>query len=101
MEAPLGQCLVLPPQLPHTPAATARAAVSLPPLDLWCVDNSLGTFLAATSNHPSSGLAYDLRNPVGLSPAALVDMGAAQYVQGGGSIDGRPAPSRSAARARP
>lgn len=55
VECPLGECLRLPPLLPAAPAAAAQAKAQLPPADLWCVDSSLGTFLASTPDHPLPG----------------------------------------------
>eukprot|EP00887_Chlorella_sp_A99_P001951 scaffold18.g1951.t1 len=78
VESALGQCLVLPPRQPQAPAATAVAAAALPPLALWCVDNSMATFLAATPDCPPPRRCYDLRSPLGVPPAALLADGAAE-----------------------
>ena len=80
VECPPGERLSLPPQLPHAPAATAQAASGLPHVDLCCLDNSLGTFYAATAQHPAPQRSFDLRNPLGITPAALLAMGAATEV---------------------
>jgi hypothetical protein len=41
-------------------------------LELWCVDNSIGTFFCAPAGVPPSGkLPMDLRTPLGIPPAAL------------------------------
>ena len=82
VEAPLGECLSLPPKLPHAPAVTAQAAAALPRVDLWCVDNSLATFMAATPAAPHMGRCHDLRSPLGLTPAALLSTGAAKLQAG-------------------
>ncbi|KAL4443584.1 hypothetical protein ABPG75_011321 [Micractinium tetrahymenae] len=82
VECAPGERLSLPPQLPHAPAAAAAAASTLPRVDLWCLDNSIGTFLAATPSLPAPEATYDLRSPLGLTPAALLAMGAAQEVAG-------------------
>ncbi|KAL4858517.1 Vacuolar protein sorting-associated protein 13C [Chlorella vulgaris] len=71
-----GERLTLPPQLPHAPAVTAQAAASLPHVELWCMDNSLGSFWAATSQHRVPPGGFDLRSPLGITPAALLAMGA-------------------------
>ena len=80
MEAALGECLSLPPRLPHMPAVSAAAAAALPRVDLWALDNSMATFLAATPADSCLGRCYDLRTPVGPTPAALLACGAAELV---------------------
>ena len=77
VECSPGERLALPPQLAHAPPAVARAAGELPPLELWCLDNSMGTFAAATPQVPVPARSYDLRSPLGVTPAALLAMGAA------------------------
>lgn len=82
VECAPGERLSLPPQLPNAPAAAAAASAALPRVDLWCLDNSMGTFLAATPQLPAPEPTFDLRSPLGLTPAALLAMGAAQEVSG-------------------
>jgi hypothetical protein len=77
VECPPGERLTLPPQLPHAPSVTAAAAAALPRLELWCLDNSLGTFWAAMGQLPVPEHGHDLRNPLGVTPAALLAIGAA------------------------
>ena len=107
-----GQLLSLPPKLPDLPAASAHVASSVSPVDFWCIENTLGTFFAATEKQPlagkcssrqacpglageaarvelrdlvpsfpcracSTGCCYDLRNPLGVSPASLASLPAA------------------------
>ncbi len=83
VEVPVGECLPLPAVSGSSPAATARATASLPPVDFWCVDNTMGTFIATTSSNSGSERGVesvqgrDLRSPSGLTPAALIAQGAA------------------------
>lgn len=92
VECAPGERLSLPPHLPHAPAAAAAATAALPRLNLWCLDNSMGTFLAATPSLPAPEATFDLRSPLGLTPAALLAMGAAQEVAGSALVapSGRP-----------
>lgn len=83
MECPAGERLSLPPQLAHAPAASAAAAAALPHVELWTVDNSLGTFAACTAQVAAPERSYDLRSPLGVTPAALLAMGAAEQVAWG------------------
>lgn len=80
VECAPGERLALPPQLPHAAAASAQIAAALPQLELWCNDNSLGTFSAGTPQVPAAAQAFDLRSPLGVTPAALLSMGAAAEV---------------------
>ncbi len=80
VECAPGERLSLPPQLPHTPAASALVAAAVPHVDLWCNDNSLGTFYAGTTSQPFPERSFDLRSPLGVTPAALLAMGAAEEV---------------------
>ncbi|KAI7845244.1 hypothetical protein COHA_001286 [Chlorella ohadii] len=80
VECAPGERLSLPPQLPHTPAASALVAAAVPHVDLWCNDNSLGTFYAGTAAEPFPERSFDLRSPLGVTPAALLAMGAAEEV---------------------
>lgn len=73
----MGECISLPPVLPHAPAVAARAAQDFTPVDLWCVDNTMGTFIATTSEGLVELQGRDLRSPLGLTPAALLAQGAA------------------------
>jgi len=83
VEVPVGECLPLPAVSVSAPAAVARATGSLPPVDFWCVDNTMGTFIATTASGSESSRGVesvqgrDLRSPSGLTPAALVAQGAA------------------------
>ena len=77
VECSPGERLSLPPQLP---AASMQAAALLPHVDLWCNDNSLGTFWASTAQHPAPERSVDLRSPLGITPAALLTLGAAEEV---------------------
>lgn len=83
VEVPVGECLPLPAVSVSAPAAAARATASLPPVDFWCVDNTMGTFIATTKSGSESSRGVesvqgrDLRSPSGLTPAALVTQGAA------------------------
>ncbi len=97
VECAPGERLSLPPHLPHAPAAAAAATAALPRVDLWCLDNTMGTFLAATPTLPAPEATYDLRSPLGLTPAALLAMGAAQEVAGAalGAPPGRPGSQQS------
>lgn len=81
MECAPGERLSLPPQLATAPPALAHATAALPRVDLWCLDNSLGTFAAATVQLPAPERGYDLRSPLGVTPAALLAMGAAAEVE--------------------
>lgn len=80
VECSPGERLSLPPQLPHTPAASALVAAAVPRVDLWCNDNSLGTFYAGTASLPFPEQSFDLRSPLGVTPAALLAIGAAEEV---------------------
>lgn len=80
VECSPGERLSLPPQLPHTPAASALVAAAVPRVELWCNDNSLGTFYAGTASQPFPEHSFDLRSPLGVTPAALLAMGAAEEV---------------------
>ncbi|KAL4447306.1 hypothetical protein ABPG77_007339, partial [Micractinium sp. CCAP 211/92] len=97
VECAPGERLSLPPHLPHAPAAAAAATAALPRVDLWCLDNTMGTFLAATPTLPAPEATYDLRSPLGLTPAALLAMGAAQEVAGAalGAPPGHPGSQQS------
>ncbi|KAL4527774.1 hypothetical protein Ndes2437A_g02912 [Nannochloris sp. 'desiccata'] len=83
VEVPVGECLPLPAVSASAPAAAARATASLAPVDFWCVDNTMGTFIATTTSGSESSRGVesvqgrDLRSPSGLTPAALVAQGAA------------------------
>ena len=83
VESSPGERLSLPPHLPHTPASSAAATQTVAHVDLWCSDNSLATFWAATATDPAPELSFDLRSPLGITPAALLAMGAAEQVAAG------------------
>lgn len=103
VECSPGERLSLPPQLPHTPAASALVAAAVPHVELWCNDNSLGTFYAGTASQPFPEHSFDLRSPLGVTPAALLAMGAAEEVawaapkQQLGEAAGGPSPGTTAA----
>lgn len=80
VECSPGERVSLPTQLPHTPAASALVAAAVPRVELWCNDNSLGTFYAGTASLPFPEQSFDLRSPLGVTPAALLAMGAAEQV---------------------
>lgn len=80
VECAPGEQLALPPQLAHSPAAGAMLAAAVPAVELWCNDNSLGTFFASTAAVPFPERSFDLRSPLGVTPAALLAMGAAEEV---------------------
>jgi len=60
-------------------AATGHVGSTIHPVDLWCVDNTMGTFMArASSDVEVSGIqGRDVRSPLGVTPAGLVASGAA------------------------
>lgn len=71
--------------MPHAPSSLLSAFASLSPLSIWCLDNSVGTFFASvptttTTTTPSVDAflrGFDLRAPLGVTPAALIAAGAA------------------------
>lgn len=79
MEAAVGE---------HHPLYTTSATTGAPSdddhIDFWCIDNSLGTFM--TTRTPTLGedktiAGYDLRNPLGVVPAALQSSSVAKDMQ--------------------
>ncbi len=78
IEVPVGECLPLPAVSASSPAAAAKASAAFPPVDFWCVDNTMGTFIATESSRGVESVqGRDLRSPSGMTPAALVAQGAA------------------------
>lgn len=77
VEVPVGECLPLPAASLAGPSVALSGVEALPPIDFWCIDNTMGTFMAAASESVRKVQGRDLRSPAGLTPAALVAQGAA------------------------
>lgn len=98
VECSVGECLKLPPLMvrPGSATTTRQLYRSMPPVELWTLDNAVGTFWACPCVEEKEGdgdvntrdqhqqedaviRAFDLRSPLGVTPAALLEGGIAEY----------------------